>query len=345
MRDFIYSLMTDRRKGLIFIPLKSILYILSLAYGLGIFVRTLLYKFRIFKIHKVPIRIISVGNLTLGGTGKTPFVMRLARILEHELKRNVAVLIRGYGWDEQTMLKKNLPDIPILVGQDRAQSSHKAIKLYGSDTAVLDDGFQHWELERDLNIVLIDSGNPFGNGHLFPRGILRESVKALKRADIVVLTKVNKKKVDVDLLKKVVKDINDKAIFLEVVHQPNHLYDVKARELLGVPFIKNKNVVLVSSIGDPVYFEQTVKDLGATVVDHFVFSDHYNYTKRDIDRIMAKCAGRKFDLMLTTEKDIVKLNRLSLSFEGYTLMTLGIDMEIAEGREILIARLHSLYNS
>jgi len=345
VRDFIYSLMTDTRKGLVFIPLKSILYILSLGYGAGISVRTLLYKFRIFKTRKVPVRVVSVGNLTLGGTGKTPFVIRLAWILENELKRNVAVLIRGYGWDEQTMLKKSLPDIPILVGKDREQSSHKAIKLYGTDTAVLDDGFQHWELERDMNIVLIDSGNPFGNGHLFPRGILRESLKALKRADIVVFTKVNKKKVDVEMLKKVVKDINDKAIFLEAIHQPNHLYDVKARELMGLPFIKGKNVVLISSIGDPAYFEQTVKDLGATVVNHFVFSDHHDYTKRDTDHIMAKCARRKFDLMLTTEKDIVKLNRLSLSFEGYSLMTLGVDMEITEGREILIARLHSLYNS
>ena len=156
MIDFIYSLMTDERKSAVFIPLKLLLYLASLIYGSVIILRGVMYRLHVFNGRKAPLKVISVGNITLGGTGKTPFAMALAKILEEDLKKNVCVLIRGYGWDEQEMLRRNLADIPVLVGQDRFRSSNKAVKLYGSDTAILDDGFQHWELERDLNIVLVD---------------------------------------------------------------------------------------------------------------------------------------------------------------------------------------------
>ena len=343
MTDFIYSLMTDERKGAAFLPFKFILYIASLLYGLAILLRAALYKLHIFNARKAPLKVISVGNVTLGGTGKTPFTMALAKILEEELKKNVSVLIRGYGWDEQEMLKRNLADVPVLVGQDRFRSSNKAVKLYGSDTAILDDGFQHWELCRDMDIVLIDSRNPFGNGHLFPRGVLREPKRSLKRADIIVLTKSSGTNAGMDSIKKEVSAINKNAIILEAAHVSRHLYEGRARNIYDLFTIKAKRVILLSSIGDPAYFEETIRGMGADVIEHIKFPDHHDYRKKDIDRVIARCDERHFDFIITTEKDIVKLNRLGLFIGSYKVLTLAVEMRILSGKENLIDRLHSLY--
>ena len=343
MIGFFYSLMTDERKGALLSPIKAVLYLVSLIYAAAIFLRKIFYRLHIFKSHTAPMKVISVGNITLGGTGKTPFVIALAKILELEVQRNVCILIRGYGWDEQEMLKRNISDVPVLVGEDRARSSRKAIKLYGSDTAILDDGFQHWELERDLDIVLIDSRNPFGNGRLFPRGILRETKNSLSRAGMAVFTKTNKKGYDIGKLKDEIRRINKDIVFLEAAHVPKYFYEGRARRVSDLSFVKGKKVILLSSIGDHLYFEDTVKDLGANVIEHIKFPDHHNYKSSDIGRIIARCDERDFDLVVTTEKDIVKLNRLGLSLKNYTVLTLAVEMEITSGKETLIAGLHSLY--
>ena len=337
--------MTDKRSGWIFEILKAVLWIVSVFYGAGIVIRGLLYKFRIFETHSVPMKVISVGNITLGGTGKTPFVIELARIFREEFRREPAVLIRGYGWDESAMLKLKLKDTPILVGEVRARSARRAIKLYGSDTAILDDGFQHWELGRDLDIVLVDSRNPFGNGFLFPRGVLREGKKSLKRADIVVLTKVDSGIAsDIESLKREICKIKGDIEILEAVHRPKHFYDTKQRKDVDLSKIAGKRVILLSSIGDPEYFENTVKGLGAVVVEHIIFGDHHNYSASDRSKIMKRCSERAFDLIVTTEKDAVKLTRMSIVFLDHTVFVLVIATDITKGREALIGRLHSLYN-
>ena len=343
MRDLIYAIMTDRKIGAAYAPLKAILSIASFFYGIAIEIRKIFYKTGIFKAESAPIKVISVGNLTLGGTGKTPFVINLAKMLKKDIRKDPSVLIRGYGWDEQAMLKKNLPDTPILVRPDRVDSAHKAVRLYGSSAAVLDDGFQYWELKRDLDIVLVDSRIPFGNGSLFPRGVLREPKSSLKRAHVVVFTKVDKRIVDLNALRAELKAINPELIFMEARHRPLYVYDMKIKTNADTAFLKNKNVVLLSSIGDPKYFKETVKGLGANVAASLIFKDHHDYNKKDIDNIVKVCATRTFDFILTTEKDAVKLSRLGLSIANYTVMVLVVDMEITEGRENLIARLNSLY--
>lgn len=343
MMNYIYSLMTDKKTGGIFVPFKIVLYLASLLYGLAIIIRAIFYKSHIFNTRKAPLKVISVGNISLGGTGKTPFTMALARILEEDLKKNVCVLIRGYGWDEQEMLKRNLADVPVLVGEDRCRSSYKAVKLYGSDTAILDDGFQHWELASDLNIVLVDSRNPFGNGYLFPRGVLREPKKSLERADIVVLTKTDRSLAGIDKIKAEIKAINGRVAFLEARHAPRHFYEGRHKKIYDLSHVSAKRVILLSSIGDPVYFEETVKGLGADIVEHIKFPDHYDYKAGDISRIVSICNERSFDFVVTTEKDIVKLNRLGLFIGPYTVLTLAVDMQITLGKESLIDRLRSLY--
>ena len=343
MINFIYSLMTDKKTGLIFVPFKAALYLASLLYGLAIILRAIFYKLRIFNTRKAPLKVISVGNITLGGTGKTPFTMALAGILEKNLKKNVCVLMRGWGWDEQEMLKQNLADVPILVGEDRSRSSYKAVKLYGSDTAILDDGFQHWELARDLNIVLIDSRYPFGNGHLFPRGVLREPKKSLKRADVVVFTKTNHTFAGIDKIRAEIKAVNNNVIFLEADLAPKDFYDGRRKKIYDLSYVGAKRVILLSSIGDPAYFEETVKDLGADIIEHIKFPDHHDYRAGDINRIVGICDEKRFDFVVTTQKDIVKLNRLGLFVGSYTVLTLAVEMRITSGEEKLIDRLRGLY--
>jgi tetraacyldisaccharide 4'-kinase len=342
MRDFFYTLMTDKKNGVIYAPLKAALYLASLAYGAAIAVRRVLYILRIFKSHSVPVKVVSVGNLTLGGTGKTPFTIALAKILEGELKKSAAVLIRGYGWDEQALLKKSLPDIPILVGEDRAKSARKAVRLYGSQFAILDDGFQHWELRRDLDIVLVDARNPFGNGLLFPRGVLREPKSALKRAGIIVFTKAGGRPDAVAALEGAIRGMNSEAVFVEASHSAKRIYDPKERKDRDLSFAGGKKVVLVSGIGDPEYFEETVKAIGAVIVEHIVFCDHHDYRFRDVERIISVSDAMKPDFLMTTEKDAVKFARMSFSFGRHTMMQLVIGMEITKGKERLIAGLNSL---
>ncbi len=285
-----------------------------------------------------------MGNITLGGTGKTPFVVELTRIFREEFRKEPAILIRGYGWDESAMLKAKLKDTPILVGENRARSGRRAIKLYGSDTAILDDGFQHWELSRDLDIVLIDSRNPFGNGSLFPRGVLRERISSLKRADIVVLTKVNPASGGTEPLRSRIRKISGDVEILETVHRPGHFYDTKQRKDVDLSKVSGKRVILLSSIGDPEYFEDTVKGLGAAVIEHIAFGDHHNYSESDKSRITKRLSERAFDLIVTTEKDAVKLARMSMAFQDFTVLVLVIAIDITKGREALIGRLRSLYS-
>lgn len=344
MRYFIYSLMTDRKKGILYLPFTAILYIASVLYGIAIWIRKLLYALKIFKTSKGPLTVISVGNLTLGGTGKTPFVIFLANLFKDEIKREVCVLTKGYGWDEQAMLKKNLPDTPLLVGEDRVRLTHRAIKLYGSSAGILDDGFQYWELARDLNIILIDAGNPFGNGHLFPRGVLREPVSAAKRADIVVFTKVDKNNIYVNKVKPVLQKIKKDLIFAEAVHVPKFFYDTKARKELALTAVKGKKVLLVSSIGDNDYFENMVSGFGADIAKHIAFSDHHNYNEDDVARIATEYDRLGCEAIITTDKDIVKIHRMAFSFGARSVLVLRVEMEITKGKEELIARLHSLFS-
>lgn len=346
MRSYIYSLMTDRAKGPLTKPLKGILYALSLVYGAAIFLRGIFYKAHIFKQTRVPMKVVSVGNLTLGGTGKTPFTIMLAELIRQEMRREVCVLIRGYGWDEQAMLKANLADTPVLVGEDRAKMARRAIRLYGSSIAVLDDGFQHWEMARDLDIVLIDSRYPFGNGHLFPRGILREGLGAIRRAGVAVFTKVDKSSgIGTSELRAKLSSFSRDLVFVEAEHAPHQLYDFRKRIRHDLGIIKGKRVFLISSIGDPSYFEDTVRGLGANVVEHLIFPDHHDFTTKDHDRIIGRCNERAFDMIVTTEKDSVKISRLAMSFGKYQIYALLIKMNILSGKEEFVARLNSVLRS
>lgn len=339
MRQYIHSLMRDKKSGIINVPAKLALLIVSYVYFLLIKCNHLFYKAGILKIKSVPITVLSVGNITLGGTGKTPFTMMLAKILAKDKK--VAVLIRGYGEDEHKMLKDNLKSfgVEVFVGRNRFKSAKVAL-LRGIGTIVMDDGFQHVRLKRDMDIVLIDSINPFGNNKLFPRGVLREPMSGLKRADIIVLTKtdVGDKGIALDKIRKIApgKDI------LEAVHKPYGISDIKTGVKEDLDMLKGKNVALLSAICDPSYFKRTVASAGASVGAEFIYPDHYLYKAKDIEKVFSECAVKNIDTIVTTQKDAVKLRDLNIP-DRPRMLVLEIGLEITKGKEILENALSGLY--
>ncbi len=251
------------------------------------------YTWGIRRQRQLPCLVVSIGNLTLGGTGKTPLTMWVARWYQQQGWR-VAVLSRGYGahpgarlrvvssghgplldWqaagDEPYLLACALPGVPILIGKDRYRTGRYAYEQFGAQVLILDDGFQHHALQRDLDIVLIDASNPFGSGTLFPRGILRESLRALQRADAIVLTRV---------------------------------------EMAGAALptlCQQCRVVAFAGIGNPQAFVSILTQLGAEVVALLVFPDHHPYTQEDWRTIIATVDTQQAGCLVTTEKDAVRL--------------------------------------
>lgn len=352
-KTYIYSLMNDKKRGVaagatkLFFSLASFCY-----YCVAGFIK-FLYRAGILKRYRAACKVISVGNITLGGTGKTPLVLALARRLKDSGKKTV-ILSRGYKGaggtsDEVELLKRRLPDVPVIVGRDRIRTSKQAAEVLGADAILLDDGFQHWRLERDLDIVTLDINNPFGNERLVPRGILREPLSSLKRADIFILTKVGSEGGSIakaQALKTRLGGINPDAAVFTSSYIPSGLFDIAAGEELELSVIENKKTALVCAIGAPESFEETAKALGADIVLRSFFMDHHEYTENDIKKIIDECKRGGADIMVTTEKDIPRLTRYSMLITRYSirLLALGIEMKI-DNEEKCLGRLYSIFNS
>ncbi|MBL7157115.1 MAG: tetraacyldisaccharide 4'-kinase [Candidatus Omnitrophica bacterium] len=343
LKQYIQDLMNDKKSDPLSQIIKLCLLISSYIYGVLAISHHFFYKVNLLKSYKSKISVISVGNITLGGTGKTPFVIMLAKELTRK-KRSVAVLIRGYGEDEWKLLEDRLAEdaVKVLVGRDRVKSARKAETL-GVNSLVLDDGFQHRRLRRDLDIVLVDSTNAFGNKHLFPRGILREPVAGLKRADVIVLTKMDKGKDRAPLVESEIKKIAPGKPVIKTVHKPKNLFDIARGEIKELSFINKRNVCMISAICDPTYFRHTINHTGAGVKLEFVFPDHYPYKREDLDNIFKACRKKGINTVITTEKDAVKLKKFSPSKSGCQILALGVELEIIEGKEVLDDVLSRLY--
>ncbi len=356
MREYLYSLATDKKKGLIAGIFKSFLFALSLIYGIIVRVLSFICRLRSYRLN---CRVISVGNITLGGTGKTSLVELLARLLKDK-GHKVAVLSRGYKrkvtksqghqvtshqamGDEPYMLTRNLGDIPVIVDKDRIRAAKLAIRGNGADAVILDDGFQQWRIKKDLEIVTIDATNPFGNLHLLPRGILREPLPSLKRTDIFVLTKVNLNPHTQDV-KEFLKGINPDALIVEAIHNPVGFYRLGERRdnLLSPAEFKGKKVSLVCGIGDPQSFENLISSLGIDIGLSFRFADHYPYTKQDLNRIIRDSRQNGIDTIVTTEKDSVRFPAMSYELRAMSCFVLRIKLEMVQN-ETFFNRIHSLF--
>ncbi len=355
-RDYLYNLVTDKINGPLAILLKGFLFLLSFLYALVVRV---LILFRGLSCCRLSAKVISVGNITLGGTGKTTLVQLIAEDLKSR-GRNLAILTRGYKrsighshaclakdlamGDEPLMLQKNLGNIPVIVDSNRIRSAKKAIKDFKVDALVLDDGFQQWGIKKDLDVVTIDATNPFGNKHLLPRGILREPLSSLRRADIFVLTKVNLAK-GVQDIKTLLLKINPKALIVESEHVPQYFYELAHQEkTISLEAFQGKNAVLFSGIGDPDSFEKMISNLGIKVGFSFKFADHHNYSQQDLDNIFRQAKEKSAEILITTEKDASRLYELRITDYELRIYILRITIKITSGIDKFYERIHKLYN-
>ncbi len=311
--------------------LRGLLAPAGLLFGFVAWLRVKSYRGGWHLTHRPPVPVVSVGNLTAGGTGKTPFVRMLAGMLR-TLGHRPAILLRGYGArnpedaDEVRLYRMLAPEIPLYPGRDRTLGAQQAVRD-GADVLLLDDGFQHLRLERDLDIVLVDATAPFGGGLPLPAGLLREFSSALNRAHLVVLTRT-------DQIKPEARARLDQALaarvaslpVLESVHQPARLatLDGTPQELES---LAGQRVVALSAIGRPMAFAETLGSLGATLCEQMVFPDHYPYTENDMMAVRA-AATRHKALVVTTEKDAVKLRAVAVP--GEPVRVLGVDLRLRD---------------
>jgi len=354
MREYLYNLATDRKKGFLSGIFKALLFVLSLIYGL--IVRILIFINKL-KSQRLNVKVISVGNITLGGTGKTSLVEFIARYLKGQ-GHKVAILSRGYKrkatpyysavpssktmGDEAYMLFRNLADVPVIIEVDRIKAAGRAAKDFSADTVILDDGLQQWKIKKDLEIVAIDATNPLGNRHLLPRGILREPLSGLRRADMFVLTKTNLEPATKEI-KDFLNRINPRAVIIESMHQPMGFYNVeKPGELYGAEVLKGKTVTLFSGIGGPDAFENLITSLDIKVGLSFRFPDHHNYTEKDLEKIISSSRDKNIDTVITTEKDAVRILELGLGDRGLSFFYLRIAMAIKDEKRFY-NRLLQLY--
>lgn len=287
---------------------------------------------------KLPCITISIGNITWGGTGKTPLVDLIVEYLLSK-KNRVAVLMRGVGADEDAFLRLKHPEIDVVSGKDRYKNGVSIFKKNPVNIFVLDDGFQQWAIKRDFDIVTINSIDPWGPGFLIPRGALREPIDSLKRTDVVILTNSNLVSSDkiFAIKDKVSNYITDENIFL-AEHKPNTFYQAD-NDTVFVDYneIKGKQVVCFSGIGSPDSFESGLVNLGIEVIKHFRFDDHYHYHVDDLVAINKYKNDFNAYCVITTEKDLMR-NRLLVE-QLVNPLVMSIKMEIVGGNERLFTRL------
>ena len=341
--------------------LLAVLKALSCVFAAVVGIRYLLYRIGFLPRFPLGVQVISIGNVTAGGTGKTPVTEIFARTLASE-GRKVAILSRGYrrkeapfwqrmftqvvtpplvvsdgrhvlldaatGGDEPYMLASNLPGVAVVVDRNRVKAGRYAIKRLGCDTLILDDGFQYQKLKHSVEVVLVDSTNPFGNGNMLPRGILREPARNLKRADIIFLTKCRG---DVSAVKEEVRKYNTTAEIVECNHTPRVLKDVWSREEYPLEWLQGKTTCTLSGIASPKGFENSLRHLGAKVVWCERYADHHRYDSSEILYALNRTADMGADALVTTEKDAVRFPR----FETVPVrcLYLRIAIEILAGGE------------
>ncbi|MCY3008226.1 MAG: tetraacyldisaccharide 4'-kinase [Planctomycetota bacterium] len=332
------ELIASKSNSLGALALKAALWCASQPYAAGVWLRNAAFDRQFKKTTHVGVPIISVGNLTAGGTGKTPMVAHLAHWFR-ERNRRIAILSRGYGAgvdgrnDEAKELERGLPDVPHLQSPDRIAMARIAIDELDMEVLLLDDGFQHRRIARSLEIVLLDAREPFGFGYLLPRGLLREPIRSLKRADIVVATRADQ--VDAKQLASIrsrVQRYAPKVAWLEAAHVPKGLRNAEGLTQ-EIDWLKDRNVLAICGIGSPDAFFQTLQSLGANVVNKIVFPDHHDYQAGDIREIAVAAETIDCDAIICTGKDLAKIDVSMI--ERFPIYSLDIEMEILFGKEIL----------
>lgn len=366
----------ERREGGRANALKFVLGGLAFIYECAVQTRLELYRRRLLRAQELGCPVVSIGNLTVGGTGKTPVAEMLARELQRR-GRHVAILSRGYksaprpfvqrlrnklfkhldlfpprivsdgkrvlldsrhAGDEPHMLAKNLSGVCVLVDKDRVKSGLHALRHFGSDLLLLDDGLQYQRLRHRVDVVLVDRQAPFGNERLLPRGTLREPPANLRRASYIIVTKCGPEP-DEGLLSRL-RSLNRTAAIIECNHAPRHWQDIRTGERYPLDHLRGRHVGALSGIARPESFEEGVRELGAVVEIGKAFADHHRFTKKEILRFLDWCDRRSLDALVTTEKDAVRFP--DIDAPPVPMLFLRVEIEILRGRghwEELVTRL------
>jgi len=351
------QLVSGRSTGFKSQMLRFFLRVVSQAYQFVIVLRNFLYSRGWLKIQHVNAMVISVGNITTGGTGKTPLVIWLYKFLQQK-NIHCAILTRGYKTrrascvmrraknerntqytthntiDEPAIIIKSCPRASVIINPDRVAGANEAVNRFGAKVLIMDDGFQHRRLARELDIVTIDATRPFGYGKLLPAGLLREPADSLKRADAVIITRCDKvSESGLNEIEKTLQIINPDMIIASSIHSPICAKTIDNTEI-SIEELKDKKVFAFCGIGNPDAFLNTIKGLGANPVGAEVYDDHYHYTNKDISDICREAMDLKADLILTTQKDF---NRLPIEKRklktGIPFAYLAVELKIISGEE------------
>ena len=343
MKAYVESLIYGRRRSLVVGPILSVL---SLLYCSALYARRAWYRLPWSGRKTLPCTVISVGNITLGGTGKTPAVIDIAGLILRRGKLPV-VISRGYGrldeslvsivsdghlvqhdparnGDEPVLIADRLTGVPVVVGADRYEASLTALRHFHPDVVVLDDGFQHIRLQRTIDIVLIDAAEPFGSGKLFPAGVLREPLTALKRAHAILITRTDRDR-DLSSLKTALRRYTAARIFTSS-HVPLDLVNIATKETRPLSSLLQAVVLAFSGIARPAPFLSLLDSLGAVVKSSCIYPDHHVYDRNDLANIFRQAADEQVNMIITTEKDAVRLN--AMRPEG--IWAIRINLKVAE---------------
>ena len=366
LEQFGIDVVLERRRGVRATALREILYALSFIYERLVQLRLYFYRKRILRERALGCLVISVGNLTVGGTGKTPIVEKFARALQAGGRR-VAILSRGYKsvprkrrWldrlrrrdadpprvvsdgksllldsltagDEPYMLAHNLKDVIVLVDKDRVKSGRFAIDKWNVDTLLLDDGLQYLHLKHRLDMVLVDRQAPFGNEFLLPRGTLREAPRNLRRASYIFITK-NTGESNETLIERI-RRYNRTAEIIECAHKPLYLQNVFTGEQLPLERLRDAFIGSICGIAAPESFEGALKKLGTHVDLAKRYIDHHYYTEAELTTFINRCIRRDLAMIVTTEKDAVRMPRLPETDMKVPICFLRVEIEILSGHE------------
>jgi tetraacyldisaccharide 4'-kinase len=330
----IYTVMMNEQSGR---PvLGFFLQLIAMIYGAAVRIRSFLFDRGIIRSRRLPCRVVSVGNITAGGTGKTPMTIRIVE-LARQLGLRPVILSRGYkggaeksggivsdginmlmspamAGDEPFMMARRLPGVPVLVGADRRRMGHMAMAAFSPDLIVLDDGFQHRYLRRDLDLVLVDDRTFLGNGRLLPRGLLREPASALHRADAVILTRCNlPRSMSFRRLATFAPGkplfISRHAPYVDGIYQNGDSVSLRQEDPARQDFslLNHAGVMLFSGIARNAEFSRMIVEAGASVLEAMEFPDHHPYTDRDCKAIIRRAKELSPDYLVTTEKDFIRI--------------------------------------
>ena len=368
LEQYFLELISGKRKAWYDKVLIQLLFVASRFYRMAIQFRNWMYDKRVIRHHALGCLVVSIGNVSCGGTGKTPVVEVFARTLS-SMGRNVAILSRGYrskklsfkeklrqrlsgrkidlppkvvsdgknlllnsefAGDEPFMLASNLRDVAVVVDKDRVKSGIYAIKNFKTDVIILDDGFQYLMLKPHINIVLVDSTDPFGNGHVLPRGTLREPIKNIRRADYIFLTKSDGTH-KIQHLKRFIRRCTRRAEIIECCHKPKYIIAMADGKQHELSFLNGKKVAALSAIAKPASFEAFLEQLGADLVCRDHYADHHRYTQQEIIDFINQAKASGAEIIVTTEKDAVRIPRIDRC--DVPLYYLRIQIDIISGQE------------